>query len=409
MAVVVAVAVIFGGAGRGPAPASAGSTLLPDVGGRPRVVAVNVNSARRATLRNAALVTNLVNGLPASTQFVVLTNDRSAFTVARNDRPDRVRFLELPVASPFTIWTQDPFLVLTGAGGDTTLLTSRAFERADDRMMAEAIAGEGGAPYRVRASGLSFEGGNIVSDREHVFIGANTVRANALELKVSESEVVLRFEEELGRPVLVMGPVPQPVGHIDMMLTPLGNGHIALADPAAGARLAERALKEDPASVESFEGWVEEYFFGDPTIREVRGVSGPIGIPHVRGRTREMIEWSWKVAAELDAVARSLEARGYRVERIPFLYGGPEVHPADAEDERSMEAAYPMLTYNNVLVEDGPDGHVVYLPRYGWPAMDRAAEQAWQRLGFPTRPIDGLTISAMYGGALRCAVKVLAR
>ena len=38
-------------------------------------------------------------------------------------------------------------------------------------MMAEAIAGEGGAPYRVRASGLSFEGGNIVSDREHVFIG----------------------------------------------------------------------------------------------------------------------------------------------------------------------------------------------------------------------------------------------
>jgi hypothetical protein len=41
--------------------------------------------------------------------------------------------------------------------------------------------------------------------------------------------------------------------------------------------------------------------------------------------------------------------------------------------------------------------------------MDRAAEQAWQALGFATRPIDGLTISAMYGGALRCAVKVLSR
>jgi hypothetical protein len=41
--------------------------------------------------------------------------------------------------------------------------------------------------------------------------------------------------------------------------------------------------------------------------------------------------------------------------------------------------------------------------------MDEAARQAWEALGFSTQPIDGLTISAMYGGALRCAVKVLAR
>jgi hypothetical protein len=61
------------------------------------------------------------------------------------------------------------------------------------------------------------------------------------------------------------------------------------------------------------------------------------------------------------------------------------------------------------LVEDDREGKRVYLPRYGWAALDDAASEAWQRLGFVTRPIDGLTISAMYGGALRCAVKVLAR
>ena len=44
-----------------------------------------------------------------------------------------------------------------------------------------------------------------------------------------------------------------------------------------------------------------------------------------------------------------------------------------------------------------------------WPAMDDAAREAWTALGFAVKPIDGLTISAMYGGALRCAVKVLAR
>ena len=60
-----------------------------------------------------------------------------------------------------------------------------------------------------------------------------------------------------------------------------------------------------------------------------------------------------------------------------------------------------------VLLEKEQGRRSVYLPRYGWPAMDQAAQKAWRALGFEPRPIDGLTISAMYGGALRCAVKVL--
>ena len=220
---------------------------------------------------------------------------------------------------------------------------------------------------------------------------------------------MLRFEEALGRPVLVVGPFPQPIGHIDMMLTPLGGRRVALADAAAGAAIAERALKEDPRSVESFERWCEEYFFGDPSIREVAGVSGPVSAPAVRGRTREMIERSRTIAPLLDSVAASLEQRGYHVERIPFLFGGPDTHAEEPDRERATRATYPMLTYNNVLIEDDVDGKRVYLPRYGWLAMDEAARRTWQKIGFTARPVDGLTISAMYGGALRCAVKVLVR
>ena len=400
-----------------PPPGAPRATLLPDVGPRPQLLAMSVNSARRATLRNAGLVTNLVNGLPASTRFLVLTNDRTAFTVARNDRPERVRFLDLPFKNPITIWTQDPFLVLTGPGEEITLLTSKEFERADDRMMADAIGRHGG--FRVRPSGLFFEGGNIVSDRDHVLIGANTIRRNALELDVAEPEVVLRFEEELGRGVLVVGPFPQPIAHIDMMVTPLGGRRVALADAAAGARIAEQALREAPKSVAAFEGWCEDNFFGDPSIREVAGVDGAITAPEVRGRTAAMIEKSRAIAPLLDKVASSLESHGYRVERIPLLFGGPDDDAEEGEsedradkgrgDEHRMRAAYPMLTYNNVLLEEEAGGSHVYLPRYGWPAMDTAAQEAWQALGFATHPIDGLTISAMYGGALRCAVKVLRR
>jgi hypothetical protein len=51
----------------------------------------------------------------------------------------------------------------------------------------------------------------------------------------------------------------------------------------------------------------------------------------------------------------------------------------------------------------------VYLPRYGLDALDRAAVRAWEALGYEVHPVGGLAVSAMYGGALRCAVKVLER
>ena len=379
--------------------------LLPDIGAPPRLIAVSVNSARRATLRNADLVANLVNGLPPSTRILILTNDRAAFTVL-NDRPDRVRFVEVPFENALTIWTQDPFLVLAGDDGDVTLLASKEFERADDRMMADAIARATG--YQVRRSSLLFEGGNIVSDEQYILIGANTIRRNALERRVPEEEVVLRFEEALGRRVLVVGPFPQPVAHIDMMLTPLGDGGLLLADPAAGAEIVEQALLGDPTSVAAFERWCERHFFGHPSIQAVSGREGPLMAPRSRDRTRAMIDASRTMAPLLDDVAKSLERYGYRVMRIPFLFGGPE-NTATAAGEQSLRAGYPMLTYNNVLIESDADGKRVYLPRYGWPALDIAARQTWEALGFATRPIDGLTISAMYGGALRCAVKVLRR
>jgi len=381
--------------------------LLPDVGESPRMVTVVANSARRAMLRNADLIANLVNGLPDSTRFLVLTNDRAAFVVTGREQPERVRFLELPFTSPLTIWPQDPFLVLTD-GDETILLTSRKFERADDRLMAPAIAADRG--YRLATSALSFEGGNIVADQERVFIGANTIRRNAIELGVGEVEVVLRFETELGRPVTVVGPTPQPVAHLDMMLTPLGDGRLAVADTGAGADLAERALVDDPDQVRSFESWCENHFFGRPAIRELDGLDGPIRAPELEGGTARMIDSSRRIAPVLDGIASSLIGAGFRVERVPLLDGGPiRGEHAAFEMRPTMRAAYPILTYNNVLLADTNGRRSVYLPRYGFDPLDRAAEQTWRSMGFEVHAIEGLAISAMYGGALRCTVKVLER
>ncbi|MDH5485278.1 MAG: agmatine deiminase family protein [Gammaproteobacteria bacterium] len=382
-------------------------TLLPDTAGRIGQVVISANSARRSALRNSELISNIVNALPVSTKVYIIVNDPQAFTVLHNPWPDRVQFIELPFSNAITIWPQDPFLVLhqPSAAHPITLLASKAFERAGDALMAEKIADAAG--YTLKKSSLYFEGGNIVSDNEFVFIGANTVIYNARELQQSETDVALQFQQELGRPVMVIGPFPQPVAHIDMMLTPLGNHRVALADANAGAEIAEQALKNDAKSVAAFEQFCEKNFFGHPSIRTLPGSEGQkIAAPQLRGKTHEMIALSRQVAPVLDGIAASLKQHGYRVERIPFLYGGPESHNTVDEDT-GMRATYPMLTYNNVLLEQHAGRRKVYLPRYGWPAMDLAAVDAWQKLGFEPQDIEGLAISAMYGGALRCSVKVL--
>ena len=88
---------------RGPAPVGPACELLADDAGAITHVVCVVNSARRATLRNADLVTRIVNALPERVHVTILTNDRPAFIVARDPHPGRVDLADLPAESSFTI------------------------------------------------------------------------------------------------------------------------------------------------------------------------------------------------------------------------------------------------------------------------------------------------------------------
>ena len=113
--------------------------------------------------------------------------------------------------------------------------------------------------------------------------------------------------------------------------------------------------------------------------------------------------------------------------RVPFLAQKPRPPAASAPDsapasapatkaatsqadrDHPPKADYPCLTYNNVLTETVEGRPIVYLPQYGWPAMDAAAAKAWEDLGYQPVPVKGLAISSMYGGSVRCCAKVLQR
>jgi len=414
VAAFAAVAVIGLVLGRWP---GAVSRLLPDDSSRIEQVSCVLNTPRRATLRNALLVTNIVNALPTRCKVTILTNDRSFLKVVSNPDPERVSFVDLPPEASCSIWPQDPFLILQNPDGSHCLLSSRTFERADDRLVPDRLAAYLGWDHR--KSRFAFEGGNIVCGRRHVFIGAGTVRINATTMNLTEAEVVRGLQRELGRPVLVVGSLPQTAAHIDMILTPLDERRLVLADAGWGARLARRELDRDPQSVERFERSCEEYYFGDPSIHEIKDPAGRVlRPPQVVGQAAHAVEDSEAIAPSLQAIAAQLSQSGYEVRRVPYLFRlPPELRrtsvdasgPARSPEGEDFQPDYPCLTYNNVLIETEGGAPTVYLPLYGWPAMDSAAVEAWQKLGCRVVPVEGFAVCSMYGGSLRCCVKVLSR
>jgi hypothetical protein len=67
-----------------------------------------------------------------------------------------------------------------------------------------------------------------------------------------------------------------------------------------------------------------------------------------------------------------------------------------------------MVTYTNVIMEQGPVARVVYLPTYDLPDLDAAANRLYRKHGFEVRSIDVSGIYR-YGGATRCLVNVTRR
>lgn len=397
------------------------------------------NSARRAALHNASMISSIVNSLPADLRITLVTSDPDAFSISPDPDPAARRIVDFVAVAGnprLTMWVQDPFVVLTNDDGQISLLSSRRFGRSDDRVIAEPLADFLGVGHRT--SQLEFDGGNIVAANDHVFIGANTIRRNGVRMGVRDDDVVRLFQRELGRQVIVIGPVPQSVGHIDMILSPAGGSRIVLADSGWGARLAEQALDEEPESIVGLKrAWEETWRRiepGTPSDPDRPSHSNSNSIPNAEPnrflrRTRNAIQASARLALELDATADELRNLGFIVYRMPFLAGPdqrekppltPPLRP------RPPAPGFPWVTYNNVLLDFVPDrsgstnviegAHgflrsrsVAYVPAYGWAPIDDAARQAWEWIGFDVVPVRGLVASAIHGGSLRCCVKVLRR
>lgn len=274
------------------------------------------------------------------------------------------------VNRPITVWARDRRICRQLASGEAApsfvpvAHSTYDSEKQNDLVLSSLLWTQGLVPSVANAA-LHLEGGNVVSNRRHIFIGANAFEDNQHRFQ-SESDLFGELTKLFGRPAIAIksrdGQTPWI--HTDMYLTPIDTRTILLASPAAGCQLL--------AGRNSF--MVNHRDRPVPVEFDAMGLNSP-------------------KQNQFDDVAAHLEQLGYQVIRMPALI--------------NVQKDW-MVTYNNVLMDYQDGRRVVMMPIYQIPELDQAAARQYQALGFEVKPVDVSNIFHL-GGALRCLANVTRR
>ncbi len=275
----------------------------------------------------------------------------------------------ISVNRPISVWARDRRIAradLRNGRPARTFVPADVADYDDDKRndlaLPRMLARRGILPG-VLGGDIHIEGGNVVANNRHVFVGINVMDDNQDKVP-QRARLVQRLERVFGRSVVLVRDEHDTVPwcHVDMYLTPLDDRTILLADPSAAELALMKAGEMDVCDIDDLPLVNPDYplTYGDES---------------------------------LDAVARQLEALGYTVHRLPAVLDPYEDW---------------VITYNNVLLERRQGRRIVYLPTYAISTLDNAAAKIYQSLGCEVHRID---VTGVYkcGGAVRCLVNVTAR
>jgi hypothetical protein len=307
---------------------------------------------------------DLVAALPPGVTIRVVVERREEFDflvqhLEEMGIPDHGR-LE-PVVAGFEIspWSKDRFGTLERRGHPVVAVPPHraavSGARGNDERIPDLLCAEL-EHVQCRALPFYFEGGDLISDERHVFVAATLLERNPPLTEARRAELLEQIGDELRRDVVPIGRegTDVPDHHIGMYLTPLGDGVVAVASPAAGARLY-RALPTREQTLELQDDPVEIQRF-----------------------TR---------------IADDLRDQGFTVVEVPLLLTTtPRVY----------------VSYNNALLERRGDDQIVYMPVYGIETLDLAAAEVFRDLGWRVESIRVEDVYT-YTGSLRCLVGVVSR
>lgn len=216
--------------------------------------------------------------LPADVTLWIVTHRRALSKVrdwiSNSAFSRNVRTIPVEDGCRFTVWARDLFLVTRSSAGLAALAPCE-FPRADDQRLARAAAR--GLNLSFVRSDLFFQGGNVVTndrvvlvgvDDAHMFLQWRSQRGAAITLadyarrlcplqtclvlgssSWTCAETIKPLQEREGwRERRFAGSPPQsrqPVYHLDMFVTPLGKGRLAVGRTALACEMVACAQADD--------------------------------------------------------------------------------------------------------------------------------------------------------------------
>ncbi len=361
------------------------------------------------------------------------------------DGTARVKYLVVDVKSSlFYPWARDPYFILKD-GGDRPVFLDAGF---NEKPFPVTKFQEVFADALTLAGTIHRGGGNVRTTEEAIFLGMDTILGIATKRRYAlfgqesydhlyEMAAILKpkdvpayrekldahaeflhrvlapgkrlvipekdlFFEKLGKGEFefktktVRNTGAQAAYHTDVYLglgdkDAAGRRVLFVADSRAGAQIAEGLASDKRREVER----------GLPRVLVAEGLTAA-GIPVTEEQIAARFEWdkrklldlgigeAKKQAEKFDKAAAYLEGLGFKVVRIPCLPNG-----LNDEDEKNDGVVGVSFNYSNVLTEVYGDVRKVYLPRFGFAAMDKAAAAAYRSAGFEPVFIDGLLTNAL--------------
>lgn len=315
-----------------------------------------------------------------------------------------------------TPFAQDIFLPLLGEGpSQVVMLKPDGFTRLQDGHLCAAVSEQLSLP--LMCSSLRFEGGNLLALRDHVLVGWDGLSCNSETASTQISGTTL-FDP-------VLGP--------NRKLLPLGGKEVTPPDPVALPEDGQTTLHHlDPL----LPGQHQPLFHIDMYVTPLGQVQGQDTV--LVAEPRPSPQWQGQVdllaGLPFDETAHQLENAGYRVLRVPITTGTLAQHPdrrrVDELSKRRAETArlramamacgargsdfvglrkHHVLSWSNVLVENSAENglHIV-MPTYDHPFDDICAG-IYSDLGARVTRMPDMTSLASLRGAVHCMVRELAR
>lgn len=363
---------------------------------------------------------------------------RQAVKESGMENPERVNIVNAHAKKGFSIWIRDSMIPVENADRTSKLLIQDRtyWPGPEDNKIPYLIAENNDGISSQSHPTLRIDGGNVLSNSKTIIVGKDSVdhttkllQERAIDpewkkdiIKFYEArtgnEIVgegaasaapaatasltkpnqetiddmwkniapLVFESEFQRKVFVIckddpatpNVEEQPVFHIDMAVTPVGDQKFLVGDPGMAIDIFKSL---SPAERRQ-------------TNREMAAAAGFPEDTDLIGKLME-VNGGKEHQANFDNVARELKDRGYEIERLPCMIG------------LRTTWSLPYLTYNNCIQENYTDEngkHVqkVYLPVYGCEPLEKLAVSTYERLGYEVVPLQMAAVSILEG-AIRCS------